>query len=74
MQPDTWIEELSIPLDSWHSIKTRDANVPYVLFSHKLSPFVQGATSDNLMQQSPQVLQCHLKDKGVYFYGRISQG
>ena len=44
-----------------------------VLFAQKLSPLVQGATSDNLMQQSPQVLQCHLKEKGVHFYGRISQ-
>ena len=44
------------------------------MFANKLSPLVQGATSDSLMQQSPQVLQCHLKDKGVHFYGRISQG
>ena len=30
MQPETWIEEPSIPLDSSHIITTRDDHVTYV--------------------------------------------
>ena len=30
MQDETQIEELLIPLDSWHNIKHRDAPIPYV--------------------------------------------